>query len=74
MVTDLGGREVVHVATDLCPQIRLLCEDGLELLRRKLQQDLEALWLGLDTAPNEALPQGAALPDLQARRDAETKK
>lgn len=50
------------------PELRALIEDRTELLRRKLQDDLEALRLGALAALDEALPYLGVLPHLWGRR------
>lgn len=50
------------------PELRALIEDRTELLRRKLQDDLEALRLGALAALDEALPYLGVLPHLWGGR------
>lgn len=50
------------------PQLGALLEDGVELLWRELQDDLEGLGLGALAAFDEALPHFGVLPHLGGQR------
>lgn len=64
----LVGGEGPHMCQQGLAELWALVEDGPQLLRRQLQDDLEALGLGALAALDEAFPHLGVLPHLHRTR------